>query len=89
MFIHKEAAVLAEAIKHIMNNLPKGAISEPRDVAVLQQWFYFMSDASMLKRIIFKESKRLLTGWNLLPDHLIKAHKQNRTRYRTQVLKLF
>ncbi len=69
-----------------MNNLPKGAISEPRDVAVLQQWFYFMSDASMLKRII--QSKRLLTR-KILPDHLIKAHKQNRTRYQTQVLKLF
>ncbi|WP_255248646.1 DUF3150 domain-containing protein, partial [Enterobacter hormaechei] len=27
MFIHKEAEVLAEAIKHILNNLPKGAIS--------------------------------------------------------------
>lgn len=61
MFIHKEAAVLAEAIKHIMNNLPKGAISEPRDVAVLQQWFYFMSDASMLKRIISGEQK--VTDW--------------------------
>lgn len=61
MFIHKEAAVLAEAIKHIMNNLPRGAISEPRDVAVLQQWFYFMSDASMLKRIISGEQK--VTDW--------------------------
>ena len=61
MFIHKEAAVLAEAIKHIMSNLPKGAISEPRDVAVLQQWFYFMSDASMLKRIISGEQK--VTDW--------------------------
>jgi hypothetical protein len=29
MFIHKEAVVLAEAIKHVMNNLPKGAISSP------------------------------------------------------------
>ncbi|BDO06029.1 DUF3150 domain-containing protein [Klebsiella quasipneumoniae] len=68
MFIHKEAAVLAEAIKHIMNNLPKGAISEPRDVAVLQQWFYFMSDASyfmsdasMEQRIISGEQK--VTDW--------------------------
>ncbi|WP_250206414.1 hypothetical protein [Escherichia coli] len=40
-----------------MNNLPKGAISSPRDVAVLKQWFYFMSDASMLKRIISGEQK--------------------------------
>ena len=61
MFIHKEAVVLAEAIKHIMNNLPKGAISSPRDVAVLKQWFYFMSDASMLKRIISGEQK--VTDW--------------------------
>ncbi|RVT64195.1 DUF3150 domain-containing protein, partial [Klebsiella pneumoniae] len=61
MFIHKEAVVLAEAIKHVMNNLPKGAISSPRDVAVLKQWFYFMSDASMLKRIISGEQK--VTDW--------------------------
>ena len=61
MFIHKEVVVLAEAIKHIMNNLPKGAISSPRDVAVLKQWFYFMSDASMLKRIISGEQK--VTDW--------------------------
>ncbi|EBV8773589.1 DUF3150 domain-containing protein, partial [Salmonella enterica subsp. enterica serovar Adelaide] len=33
----------------------------PRDVAVLQQWFYFMSDASMLKRIISGEQK--VTDW--------------------------
>ncbi|EBG2148476.1 DUF3150 domain-containing protein [Salmonella enterica] len=61
MFIHKEAAVLADAIKHIVNNLPSGAINEPRDVAVLQQWFFFMSDASMLKRIISGEQK--VTDW--------------------------
>lgn len=61
MFIHKEAAVLADAIKHVVNNLPTGAIKEPRDVAVLKQWFYFMSDVAMLKRIITGEEK--VTEW--------------------------
>jgi hypothetical protein len=61
MFIHKEAAVLADAINHIISNLPAGAINEPRDVAVLHQWFLFMSDVSMLKRIISGEQK--ITDW--------------------------
>jgi len=61
MFIHKEASVLADAINHIISNLPAGAINEPRDVAVLHQWFLFMSDAAMLKRIISGEQK--ITDW--------------------------
>ena len=57
MFIHKEAVVLADAIKEVLASLPPGAISNPHDVLLLKQWFLFMSDESKLKRIISGKEK--------------------------------
>ncbi|MFS9592215.1 DUF3150 domain-containing protein [Enterobacter hormaechei] len=61
MFIHKEAEVLADAIKEVLASLPPGAISNPHDVSLLKQWFLFMSDESKLKRII--SGKEKISEW--------------------------
>ena len=77
MFMYKEAVVLADAIKYIIDNVPNGSITNPRDVSVLQQWFCFMSDVNKLSRIISGEEK--VADWLSTISHAFNSASNNDT----------